>query len=152
MSDDLKKRLDALESWQDAAIQKLKRLGDENGELRERVAELEELVDPDPGNVAYEQLTKSQKIHRVRKALLETATRTNGVASMKYKEVMALFNNRPSPGHAYDLMEAAAQIDGYTYDAAGQGRGDKRVRVDADGVNDDRLFHAVNNGDTAPAV
>ena len=121
-------------------------------ELEERVAELEELVDPDPGNVEYGQLTKAQKVHRVRKALLEAATRSNGVASMKYKEVMALFNNKPSPGHAYDLMEAAAELDGYAYDAAGGGRGDKRVRVDAEAVNDDRLFHAVNNGDTAPAV
>jgi len=152
MKDDVEARFDAMSKWQDNLEDRVVELEDENRQLRERVAELEELVDPDPGNVAYEQLTKSQKIHRVRKALLETATRSNGVASMKYKEVMALFNNRPSPGHAYDLMEAAAEIDGYAYDAAGQGRGDKRVRVNADDVNDDRLFHAVNNGDTAPAV
>jgi len=128
-------------------------LHDRVEELEAEVAELKELVDPDPGNVAYQQLTKSQKVHRVRKALLEAATRQGGTASMKYKEVMALFNNKPSPGHAYDLMEAAAVgMEGYTYDAAGQGRGDKRIRVDADAVNDDRLFHAVNNTETASAV
>ena len=152
MNEEVEMRFEAMSKWQDALEDRVAELEDENRQLRERVAELEELVDPDPGNVEYGQLTKAQKVHRVRKALLEAATRSNGVASMKYKEVMALFNNKPSPGHAYDLMEAAAELDGYAYDAAGGGRGDKRVRVDAEAVNDDRLFHAVNNGDTAPAV
>jgi len=113
--------------------------------LEERLAEMEELVDPDPGGKAYEQLTKDQKVHRVRTALLEQAGNArNGKAKMNYKEVMWLFDGHPSAGHAYDLMERAGSIDGYAYDAAG-GDGEKRVRVDTDAVNDDALFHAVNN-------
>ena len=52
MSDELEARLDALEAWQDAAVTKMKRLGKENDRLRDPVAELEELVDPDPGLLA----------------------------------------------------------------------------------------------------
>lgn len=116
--------------------------------LEQRVAELEELVDPDPGGKDYDQLTKDQKVRRVRTALLEQAADArNGKAKMNYKEVMWLFDGHPSPGHAYDLMERAGEIDGYAYDAAG-GEGEKRVRVDSDAVNDDSLVHAVNNDQT----
>jgi hypothetical protein len=118
--------------------------------LENRVAELEELVDPDPGGKEYDQLTKDQKVHRVRTALVEQADDTrNGKAKMNYKEVMWLFDGHPSPGHAYDLMERAGELDGFAYDTAA-GEGEKRVRVDIDGVNDDALVHAVNN-DTAEA-
>lgn len=145
MTDDIDRRLNALEAWQDAAKTQLSHLRQENEELRERVAELEELVDPDPGGKEYEQLTKDQKVHRVRVALLDQATGTNnGKAKMNYKEIMWLFDGHPSAGHAYDLMERAGQLDGFAYDSAG-GDGEKRVRVDAGDVNDDALVHAVNN-------
>ena len=147
MSDELEVRLDALEAWQDAAVTKMKRLGEENERLRDRVAELEELVDPDPGGVAYEQLTRDQKVHRVRVALLEQAT-AGKAPTMKYDDVRWLFDGKPSAGHAYDLMERVANADGYVYETGGHGDGQKRIRVEPDAVNDERIVHAVNN-DTA---
>ena len=143
--DELEQRLDALEAWQDAAVTKMKRLGEENERLRHRVAELEELVDPDPGGVAYEQLTRDQKVHRVRVALLEQATAGNAPV-MKYDDVRWLFDGKPSPGHAYDLMELAASADGYVYEEGGHGSGQKRIRVEPDAVNDERIVHAANKG------
>ena len=145
MSDELKARLDALEAWQDAAVTKMKRLGEENDRLRDRVAELEELVDPDPGGVAYEQLTSDQKVHRIRVALLEQATAGNA-PTMKYDDVRWLFDGKPSAGHAYDLMERVANADGYVYETGGHGDGQKRIRVEPDAVNDERIVHAVNKG------
>lgn len=118
-------------------------------ELEERVDELEQIVEPDPGTTAYEQLTKGQKVHRVRKTLAERADARNGVASMKYREVMMLFDGHPSAGHCYDLMERAGEMDGFVYDAAGNGEGKKRIRVKLDAVNDDGNLHGVNN--EAPA-
>lgn len=124
-----------------AAVERVER-------LEKRVADLEELVDPDPGGTDYQQLTKDQKVHRVRTALVEQATDTrNGKAQMKYGEVQWLFDGHPSAGHAYDLMELAAKLDGFYYDKAG-GDGEKRVRVNLDAVNDDALVHAANNDPT----
>lgn len=146
---EVEKRLRHLEAWREAVETQLEYLRTENEELRESVAELEELVDPDPGATAYEQLTKGQKVHRVRKTLVERADATNGRAAMKYREVMMLFGGHPSAGHCYDLMERAGQLDGFAYDVAGNGDGDKRVRVNLDGVNEDADVHAVNNGTQA---
>jgi len=127
-----------------ALQRKLNTQVDRIDELEDRVAELEELVDPDPGNADYEQLTKEQKVFRVRKHLLKLAHNTNGRASMKYKEVMALFNGHPSPGHCYNLMERAGERDGYVYDKAGGGQGEKRIRVKSEEVNDETLIQSVN--------
>jgi len=146
MSGDVDPLVQALQRKLNNAVERIE-------ELENRVAELEQTVDPDPADVSYEQLTKDQKVFRIRKALGEEANRSNThVAQMKYKAIMALFNNKPSPGHAYDLMERAAHADGYEYDTAGQGKGEKRIRVKWDDVNDERLIHAVNNGQQAAAV
>lgn len=152
MNDDTERRLndlsgqvEALHNARSFLTEKMEELEYENQQLRERVAELEELVDPDPGGKEYDQLTKDQKVHRVRTALVEQATNNhNGKAKMNYKEVMWLFDGHPSAGHAYDLMERAGVLDGFAYDKAG-GDGEKRVRVNVDDVNDDALVHAVNN-------
>lgn len=145
MTDDLEKRLDAVEARLDAMSNWNEDLREENEALRDRVAKLEELVDPDPGAVGYENLTKEQKVFRVRKVLAERAGRSNGKAAMGYKEIVALFDGHPSPGHAYDLMERAGELVGYAYDVGGGGRGNKRVRVELDDVKDETLFHAANN-------
>lgn len=117
-------------------------------DLEERVAELEEVVDPDPGTTAYEQLTKDQKVHRVRVALLEQVMAGKS-ATMVYDDVVWLFDGKPSAGHAYDLMELAAEADGYIYETGGHGKGQKRIRVIPDSVNDERVIHAANNGSGA---
>jgi len=143
--DDLAECVNDLESWREGARRQLDYLREENERLRDRVAELEELVDPDPGGTAYEQLTREQKIHRVRVALLEQATAGNAPV-MKYTDVQWLFDGRPSPGHAYDLMELAAEAEGYVYETGGHGDGQKRIRVEPDAVNDERVIHAANKG------
>lgn len=130
----------------EALQRKVNTQADRIEDLEDRLGKLEELVDPDPGATGYEQLTKDQKVFRVRRHLLERADKTNGRAAMKYKEIMMLFDGHPSPGHCYDLMERAGTIDGFEYDEAGGGKGEKRVRVSADAVNDETLIHAANKG------
>jgi len=126
------------------AIKKAEKVEEENERLRERVAELEEVVDPDPAT-EYEKLSKDQKVRRVRKALLRDALNASGVASMTYSEVRAIFDNNVSPGHAYNLMEQAAHMEGFAYDRAGsQNQGQKRVRVESDAVKDEALVQSVN--------
>ena len=138
MSDDLEPLVDALRRQLKDRTRRVE-------DLEKRVAELEELVDPDPGGVAYEQLTSDQKVHRIRVALLEQASAGNA-PTMKYDDVRWLFDGKPSAGHAYDLMERAANADGYVYETGGHGDGQKRIRVEPDAVNDERIVHAVNNG------
>jgi len=137
---------DELEALVEALRRKTEYQSERIDELEETVARLEEVVDPDPGSTEYEQLTKSQKVRQIRVALMEEARDNNrGVAQMKYKDVKWLFDNHPSPGHCYDLMERAADLDGFAYDEPSGGGGDKRIRVDPDDVNDETLIHAVNN-------
>jgi hypothetical protein len=118
-------------------------------DLSERVSELEQVVDPDPGSQAYEQMTKAQKVHRLRVALLEQAAEGK-IPSMKYKDVLWLFDGHPSAGHCYDLMERAAEADGYHYDT--NNNDEKRIRVEPDAVNDQSLVHAVNKGQQETAA
>lgn len=144
MSDDMEKRVQILEQRLDSMYEWVEELERSNSELTRQVDELHELVNPDPGSVEYDQLTKAQKVRRIRETLVDNAGK-RGVSQLKYKEVMMLFDGHPSPGHCYDLMERAAEAEGFAYDKAGQGDGDKRVRVKTDDVNDETLFHAANN-------
>lgn len=158
MSDDEPSRLDILEQRLDALTtrnnhlqERVWELQDENEQLRDRVAELEQVVDPDPGSVNYEQLTKSQKVHRVRVALVEKAAREhNGKTRMDYNDVVWLFDGNPSPGHAYDLMERAGELDGFEYDKPDGGN--KRITANLDAVKDETLIHAANKASAGGAV
>jgi hypothetical protein len=137
---------DELEALVEALRRKTEYQSERIDELEETVAEMQELIDPDPGSTEYEQLTKAQKVRQIRVALLKEAQQNNrGVAQMKYKDVMWLFDGHPSAGHCYNLMERAADLDGFAYDQPGGSGGDKRVRVDSADVNDETLIHAVNN-------
>lgn len=111
----------------------------ENESLRERLANLESIVDPDP-SADYSELPKSRKVYKLRKALVEEAAQATGTAKMDYKEVRWLFDGQPSVGHTYDLMELAGQLDGFSYDTEPQ----HRITVKLDGVNDETLVHAAN--------
>jgi len=144
MSDDLETRVEVLEQRLDSMYEWVEEVERSNNELTRQVDELHELVNPDPGSIEYDQLTKAQKVRRIRQTLVDSAG-NRGVAQLKYKEIMMLFDGHPSPGHCYDLMERAAEADGFAYDSAGQGNGEKRIRVKTDDVNDDTLFHAANN-------
>jgi len=142
--DTVQSQLDRINRNAVTAIETAQELREENQRLRERLAELEEVVDPDPAT-EYETLSKDQKVRRVRKALLRDALNASGVASMTYSEVRAIFDNNVSPGHAYNLMEQAAHMEGFAYDRAGpQNQGQKRVRVEADSVKDNTLIQSVN--------
>jgi len=144
MSDDLEQRLDAMSNWIDNLEDRVEDLERENGELRRQVSELKAEVSPDPGSKEYADLSRAEKVQRIREQLLETAgTKRNGMAAMKYREIMMLFDGNPSAGHCYDLMRRAGEADGFDYDENGDGQ--KRICVDADAVNDDSLVHAVNN-------
>lgn len=142
--DAVQSEIDRINQNTNLAIEQFKELRQENRELRKRIAELEELVNPDPAT-DYEDLTPEQKVRRVRKALLKDAMNNVGRASMTYSEVRALFDNNVSPSHAYNLMEKAANMEGFAYDRAGhQNQGQKRVRVEADEVKDESLIQSLN--------
>jgi len=109
--------------------------------LADRVADLEEVVDPNPGVAGYDDLTRDQKVFRVRKALVTKAAKNGGAASMDYEAVRSTFDYHPSVGHAYDLMAYAGQADGFSYTERDAG---KRLTVETGAVNDETLIHAVN--------
>lgn len=116
--------------------------------LQERVAELEQTVadiaaQTEPEASEYGSMSRPQKVHRIRVALLRDAIQSNQRAAMDYHAVRAVFDNRPSPGHAYNLMAWAADADGYEYIEPGDRN--NQLRVDADAVNDEHLFQAANN-------
>lgn len=146
MTDGIERDLERIDDNITGLYSMVSKLREENEILRNRISELEEVVDPDP-TTDYDQLTKAQKVRKLRKALLREAMNASGKASMKYDEVRALFDMNVSPGHAYNLMEAAAKMDGFRYDKEGyQNQGQKRVAVEIDAVNDETLIQSVNNG------
>lgn len=130
---------------EDGALEVADAATDRVNNLEQRVAKLEQLVDPDPGTLDYQAMTKAQRVHRIRVHLLKLA-RNDGTVTMRYRDVKQLFGGHPSTGYAYNLMEQTAAIDGFVYDTAADGKGDKRVRVKPDDVNDDRVIQSLNNG------
>jgi chemotaxis regulatin CheY-phosphate phosphatase CheZ len=101
--------------------------------LATRVENLEAKIEvlenraPDPSQKAYEDMDKADKVTVVRQKLKDVAENTNGKAAMTYKDVLAIFDGRPSAGHAYDIMRSVKEVDGYDY---GQNReGQKRITV-----------------------
>lgn len=156
---DLEARFDALNRSRLDLRERVESLEDENDRLCECIAELEQVVDPDPNHTDYGQLGTDQKVYRVRRSLVETAGRTGGKAAMEYTDVIRLFNGYPSPGHAYKLMRRAADYDpetdtshfeGIDYDKhSGE---NQRVLVNLDAVNDETLIHAANKALDGGAV
>lgn len=80
-------------------------------------AQLEQMKDrvPEPSRKAYDDMDKHDKVTVLRQKLKDQAENTNGTAYVQYKDVVRMFDGHPSPGHAYDLMETAAQAEGYNY-------------------------------------
>lgn len=132
----MQKKIDRLERERDEDQQTIDR-------LTERVAELEANVDPDPTSKSYDEMDQSERVRKIRIALVEDAQRSvGGKAQMKYKEIQALFENRPSAGYAYKLMRIAGAEEGFEFIP----NRPKRIRVNSAGVNDETLFHTANKG------
>lgn len=120
-------------------------------ELADRVATLENAVETDPSKLSYEQMTKKDKVRLVQNGLVTKAKeKQNGKAGYEYTNVMSLFAEEISAGHAYDLMKLAAQESGFNYQEP-DGKANRLV-VDLEAVNNLAGFHAVNKSNqTNPA-
>lgn len=148
--DDLEARMDAFSNFKDHIKQRLEdleqeniALRSENEDLRERLGKLESVVDTDFNEVGYERMERDEKVRYIRWKIAQIARNTNGKAMMDYKDVMTLFDGKPSPGHTFDLMSEVANKEGFDF----QERTDQnnRIVVNTDAVKDDAVFHAANN-------
>jgi hypothetical protein len=138
---DIAEQLEDLEARYEALNRARMTIFDRLDEIEEQLDTLMSTVEPDPERTSYEQMTREQKVHKIRTTLLRQAADTNGRAKMSYSEVKTLFDGHPSDGHAYDLMEYAGELDGYKYETSPN----NRVIVKAEEVNDKSLVHSVKN-------
>lgn len=119
-------------------------------ELRATVEDLQATIDvleeraPDPERLAYEQMDREDKVTVVRSTLKRIAESNGGKHRMHYDDVQSALGGKPSPGHAYDLMDWAADADGFEYDTDADGT--HRLRVDLDAVNEQDGFIPANKG------
>lgn len=77
---------------------------------------------------AYDDLSRDAKVGMVREYLFDRATDGRG-RTLDYSDVQEkVFDGEPSPRHCYDLMQLAAQADGFEVrDPAGRNR---HLRID----------------------
>lgn len=121
----------------------------ENGDLRDRVAELEDLIHDDLREFEYHQLTKKDKVRQLQAELKRRAEdANNGKASMNYKAVKWHFDGQPSAGHAYDLMELAGESQGFNYEERGKNQANRLI-VNLDAVKADAEVSRVNKPSTS---
>jgi nitrate reductase NapAB chaperone NapD len=112
-------------------------------DIERRLSELESAVDTELHFREWREMTKKDKVRRLQHELAEAAQdAANGKAAMDYNDVRWLFNNRPSAGHCYNLMEIAAEAEGFNYDDRAEGQ-TNRITVNLDAVNADAVFHSV---------
>lgn len=115
-------------------------------DVDQRVATIEAQVQLDMDEKDYEQLTREDKAREIQSSLIHAARESpTDKAAMNYREVRFLFNGRPSTGHCYDLMDLAAQEDGFDYEEREEH--ENRITVNLPDVNDELVVHAVNNDD-----
>lgn len=137
--------VEELQTLVEALRRKINTVAGHVDEIDERLSEIEAVVDTDLDAVAYERMTKQDKVREIRAYLYDLGSRSaKGRASMDYREVRTLFNGRPSPGHCYDLMKLAGGAEGFEYDDASREDRNKRITVETEAVNDDAVFHAAN--------
>lgn len=115
-------------------------------EMNQRIAELEGAVDTDLHFREWKEMTKKDKVRHVQAKLVEAADNAaNDKAAMDYTDVRLLFNNRPSAGHCYNLMEIVGEEMGFNYDDRdGQSN---RVTVDLNRLNGPADFHSLNKAE-----
>lgn len=100
--------------------------------LEARVELLEEKL-PDADHRDYEQLDRYDKATIIRSQMREVAQNTNGKAAMQYKDIERHFDGKPSAGHCYDIMETAANGDGFQLGENNDG--EKRLTFNESRVN-----------------
>jgi len=96
--------------------------GRERAKDRQRMTEIENRLDtiearldelanrvPKPSKKKYENMDKYDKAAIVRTKLKEIANNTDGSAQAKYRDIVEWFDGQPSAGHAYDIMDEAAE-------------------------------------------
>lgn len=94
------------------AIENIDELGQRIDDLEADIQSVEERV-AEPGQMEYTQMGKAEKATVVRSKLKREAEATSGRSAAEYKDIIRMFDGQPSAGHAYNLMDAAAQVDGY---------------------------------------
>lgn len=110
------------------------------------IAEIKDAVPTDLEALTYEQMDKHQRVSKLRRHLLKEARSSdNGKTSVNYKQVKWFFENKPSDGYCYELMEIAADDDGFSYNKFDDDRSN-RLEVDPSSVKTSGSFHTVNNG------
>lgn len=123
--------------------ERIEELEAENEELRERIATLEGRVTPDPSTKEYDEMSRDERVRQVRLSCARKATNNSGKAAIDYNDVLTLFDFHPSAGYAYKLLKIAGELDGFTHEKR-EGE-NNRLCVRMDAVNDESVFHAVNN-------
>lgn len=129
---DLEERADAALDLAQNALQRVAAAEDDLCEAERTIIELQnqlaelQATRPDRDR-EYNTLNREEKISIIQEELVERAkVRQNGKASIDYNDVKALFSKEyggcPSPGHTYDLIEDAAEQDGFSYDNAKRGQ------------------------------
>jgi chromosome segregation ATPase len=122
------------------------------GHLEDEVAALRSQVQVDPTTMAYEAMDRKQRVKKLRIALARRARQNGGRAYYRYRDVLSLFDEKPSDGYAFKLMRIAAgyddetrvsSVDGFEF---GDHNGSKALRAVWDDVSDDAVIHAVKNG------
>ncbi|WP_330633698.1 hypothetical protein [Halocatena halophila] len=140
-ADDVAKRAIELVDKQSGAIEELR---EQNEALQEQVAMLKGRVTPDPATKDYDELTRDERVHRVRTSCVRKASKNGGRAAIDYNDVMTLLGHHPSTGYAYKLLKLAGELAGFTYEKRERGKND-RLCVDLNAVTDETVLHAVNN-------
>jgi len=146
--DNLRPLVEALQRKLNNAVDRVEKLERENDHLKDRVADLESRTDL--SMIPYREMTKREKIGRVRQYAYERAGDTNGKHAMDYNGVIDLFDGEPSRGHAVQLLKWAARDDGYDYEE--RSPGNNRLTCDASVVKNHGGFSLANtNEETQPA-
>lgn len=134
--EDLQERLDAMSRLVADLRGRIEDAEEENEQLRNQLDRVAALVDPD--DLEVDEMSKQQKVARIREHLVERARSRGGKAALDYNAVVALFDGSFEPPYAYKLMSAAGKVEGFDYSTPSQGN--KRVSVDLDRVKDATRF------------
>lgn len=121
--------MDAIETA-NKAVENIAEMGDRIAELETRLEAVEERA-PNPAEMEYARMGKAEKATVVRSKLKHEAEATGGTASAQYKEIIRMFDGNPSAGHAYDLMDAAAEIEGFNVGTNPEGTKRLTCRLEA---------------------